>query len=368
MIPVKPSNTKTSSIVAMGQRLIAAMRTTGKEYLLLNRGVNSVVNIELNEVVKEINFNSDAIQVYPGAKGKLNLRNSINTEYFSNQADAENILITSGGSSGLDICFQNLDIDSVLLPTYHWGTYRQMLKLRNIKYSTYNNLDTLVATKEIKNKAVIICDPGNPLGEKTDDKVLLNTISQLDKLGVVVIIDSPYRRLFFDKNDTFYTQLLQFNHVIIIESFSKSLGLSGQRIGFIHSTDSAFTKEASLRILYATNGVNGFAQLLVNNLLSTTKGQIAVNNFKKKTCTDIALNINYLKANKLLASEFYKETNAVGIFCIVNKSSEELFENRIGSVGLDYFVDHEDGEIDGFSRILVAIPHEKFVSFFRSLI
>ncbi len=368
MIPIKSSNTKSSSIIAMGERLANAATKTGKEYLLLNRGVNSVVNIDINKVVKEIDFNSDAIQVYPGSKGKANLRNAINKEYFNDQANTKNILITGGGISGLDIAFQNINVDEILLPNFFWGTYVQILNLRNINFSSYKNYETLIEQGDkLKGKAIIICDPGNPLGEKHDDKELLKTISTLNKAGAIILFDSPYRRLFLDNTDTFYQQLLQFYNVVIIESFSKSIGLSGQRIGFIHCSDENFIKEATLRISYATNGINGFAQTLVSDLLFTELGKKAVSDFKLTTTTAIAKNIKYIKDHKLLANDFYDGSISQGIFAVVNKSTEELFTKRIGSVSLNYFTLVPNIEYDSFSRILLAIPHEKFVSFFRTL-
>lgn len=366
MLPIKPSKTKNSSIVAMGQKLSDAMKKSGEEYLMLNRGICSVVNINLNPIVESIDFNSDTIQYYPGTIGKVKLRNAINTEYFNNKADTKNILVTGGGISGLDITFQNLNIDEVLLPKFFWGTYVQLLNLRGINYSSYENYPSLLKSS-LNGKAVIVCDPGNPLGEKSNDEELLYTIKELNSAGAAVIIDCPYRRLFFDKSDTFFQKLLAFENVIIIESFSKSLGLSGQRIGFIHCSDKSFIGEASLRLSFAANGINSFAQTLVSKLLYSPEGKKAVSDFKAATIADTKKNIEFLEQNNLLATQFYENSNPLGIFAVVNKSVDELYEHRIGSVGLNYFTLNPRNEYESFSRILVAFPHEKFVSFFRTL-
>jgi aspartate/methionine/tyrosine aminotransferase len=366
---IKLSNTQNSSIIAMGARLMQASKETGQEYLMLNRGVNSVVNINLHEVINLIDFNSKDIQVYPGSKGKIELRNAINKEYFNNKADTDNIIITGGGISGLDICLQNIDIDEILLPPFFWGTYTQLCNLRKIPYTCYTDYDSLKQNADkLKNKAVIICDPGNPLGEKYPDNLLLEVMKTLNNTGATVLFDSPYRRLFYDKTDVFYQKLLTLENVIIIESFSKSLGLSGQRVGFLHNANKIFIDEALLRILYATNGINAFAQILVTKLLTTLQGIDAVTFFKEKTVSDIKANIRFLKDNNLLANELYRQTEPVGIFTVINKSPEELFQNRIGSVGLDYFIKDNFIDIDKYSRILVSYPHKKFVSFFKTLL
>jgi aspartate/methionine/tyrosine aminotransferase len=367
MIPVKSTNTKTSPIVVMGNRLRKAAKESGEEYLLLNRGVNMVVPIELNALVKAIDFNADAIQVYPGTKGKKPLIQAINKHYFDNKTADDNILVTAGGISGLDIALQNLALEEVLLPPLFWGTYGQLLSLREKEYSSYASYEALKNMEEVKNKAVIICDPGNPTGEKYDDEKLLELVGTLNSKGAVVLFDSPYRRLFYDETDDLYQKLLAFENVVIVESFSKSLGLSGQRIGFLHSSDTEFITEATRRFLYATNGVNGFAQELIAMLLGTEKGLKIANDFKQTTAEHIRKNIQFLKDKDLLAAELYQESEPLGIFTVLNVSPEKLFGHRIGSVGLDYFTLDNNPKWKDLARICVSIPHEKFVRYFEAL-
>ena len=66
---INKSGAALSRIVQIGETLKELSQKSGKEYLPLNRGVNQVVNIDLTEVVKSINFNSPEIQVYPHGAG-----------------------------------------------------------------------------------------------------------------------------------------------------------------------------------------------------------------------------------------------------------------------------------------------------------
>jgi len=79
---INKSGAKYSAIVGIGERIKNISKETGEEFLLLNRGVNSVCNIDLNEVVKEIDFNTKDMQVYPPSQGKIELRKAINQHYF----------------------------------------------------------------------------------------------------------------------------------------------------------------------------------------------------------------------------------------------------------------------------------------------
>ena len=170
-----------------------------------------------------------------------------------------------------------------------------------------------------------------------------------------------------DASDDYYVRLMNMENVIITESFSKSVGLSGQRLGFIHTCNKELHDELEVRVMYNTNGINGFAQELVLRLLTTPEGKRAVTAFKERTIRDIALNIEYLRAKGLLADEFYTGTTPRGIFVIVNRSEEELLEHYIGAVSLSFFTKTRQAYAKDYSRICVSVPHEKLVAYFEGL-
>lgn len=373
---INKSGATFSSIVGIGAKIKKMMEETGDEYLLLNRGINAVCPIDLTEVIKLINFNDTRIQVYPPNKGFSELREAINQEFFDGKSNIDNVAIVPGGMSAIDVVVQILDLDIVYFSKYFWGSYQKLCTIRRLESDTFENLNSFVEsirnlrkseTTVSKRIAVLLCDPNNPVGNKLDDAELLEQIKSLSDLGVIVIFDSPYRRLFYDASDTLYQKLLPLKNLIITESFSKTMGLSGQRIGFIHSTDKAFNDELNVRLLYAFNGVNAFAQELVLKLLTTPEGKKAVSNFKKKTVEDVTKNIQYLQDKKMLYQQLYENTKPVGIFTVVNLSEEKLLEHKIGSVSMGYFTNDKTTEIKATARICVSVPHEKFKLFFDNI-
>ncbi|MDP3352639.1 MAG: pyridoxal phosphate-dependent aminotransferase [Flavobacteriaceae bacterium] len=373
---INKSGATFSSIVGIGAKIKKMMEETGEEYLFLNRGINAVCSINLTEVIRLIDFNSAGIQVYPPNKGLPELREAINQEYFDGKSHVDNIAIVPGGMSAIDSVVQILDLDIVYFSKYFWGSYQKLCMIRGVESSTFENLKSFVQTvKDLRKSettnpkkiAVLLCDPNNPVGNKLDDVEMLNHIKVLTEMDVIVIFDSPYRRLFYDSNDILYQELLQLKNLIITESFSKTMGLSGQRIGFIHSTDKAFNDELNVRLLYAFNGVNAFAQELVLKLLTSPEGKKAVSDFKKKTVEDVTKNIQYLNKNNLLFNKLYEHTKPVGIFTVVNITEDELLKNKIGSVGMVYFTNDKTEEIRATSRICVSVPHEKFKLFFYKI-
>lgn len=362
---IKRSGAALSKIVQIGEKLKMLSARSGEEYLPLNRGVNAVVNIDLREVVAQMDFNSNDIQVYPPGPGFPALRQAINDEYFGGLSSPDNILISAGGMNALDLVVQAVGMGKLYLPVYYWGCYFQMLTVRgigNAEYMAQSDLEGMIP--ELQGNAVLICDPGNPLGEKYDDERQFALIQKLDAAGITVFFDSPYRRIFYDRTDDYYQRLMQLKHVVITESFSKSVGLSGQRLGFIHTTNKALHDELEIRLMYCTNGVNAFAQQLILRLLTTPEGIRTVQAFKEATARDIARNIDYLKQRGLLAGEFYDASTPKGIFVVVNRTEEELLAHRIGSVSLSFFTKSRKEEAARYARICVSAPHEKFVAYF----
>lgn len=365
---IKKSGASLSKIVQIGEKLKQLQAQNGHQYLPLNRGVNAVVNIDLKPVVANLDFNSNAMQVYPAGRGLPELREAINQEFFQGKSSSDNILITAGGMNALDLIVQTVDIQKLYLPIYYWGCYFHMLTVRGVGNAEYYAQSELYdRIDELKGNAVLICDPGNPLGEKYDDEEQFRLIKTLSDAGVVVFFDSPYRRIFFDGSDSYYARLKELDNVIITESFSKSVGLSGQRLGFIHTTNKELYNELEIRLMYCTNGINAFAQLLVHSLLTTAEGKKAAADFKAATARDIKLNIEYLKEKGLLAEQYYQTSTPKGIFVVVNKTEEELLEHYIGSVSLAFFTKSQKDVAKDFARICVSAPYSTFVKYFDAV-
>jgi len=365
---LKISGATFSSIVRIGQDIKKMSVESGLEYLYLNRGINNVVKIDLSKIIPLIDFQSDEMQFYPPTLGRAELRQARNQEFFGGKSSPESILISVGGMHALSMIFSVLKVEKVFAYTYFWGSYDKILKIEEIPLDFYNSYNELKTNAErFRNQAVILCDPNNPTGEKYSDDELLEIVEHLTKVNAVVIWDGPYRRLFCENTDSLYQKLLDFDNVIISESFSKSVGLSGQRVGFIHSSNRQFTEELGIHLLYSVNGVNTFSQILIEKILTTDQGKIAAQEYRNKTIDAIRKNIEYLKERNLLLTQIYGTALPVGIFAVVNKTFDELLSQRIGSVPMKFFTRNEDPEIQKSSRICVSIPNVKFTDFFSKL-
>lgn len=360
-----------SSIVGIGQKVKKASLESGEEYLELNRGVNAVSEIDLSKIIPQIDFNSKEIQVYAPNLGIESLRRNISKEYFpTSDIDIKNIAILPGGMPALDLVIQTLNVENIIFPKFYWGSYSKMATIRNKSFSFYDSLSDIESDKLNDSSCIFICDPNNPTGKKMNDEYLLEMIKKISSTGCGVIFDSPYRKLFKDvskSNIDIHDKISNMDNVIITESFSKWIGLSGCRIGFIHCKNRDFNSELNIRILYEFNGISSVSQIIIDKVLSTPEGIKSQFDFRKITTDNIKKNIDYLKDRNLLVEEIYGDEIPVGIFAIINKSEDLLFTNKIGAVGLDKFVYHEKDIWSNYSRICVSINHDVFRKFFDKL-
>jgi aspartate aminotransferase len=363
------SGAKPSSIVKLAREIDRKAAAEGAEYLRLERGINGVCPVDLRPILPLIDFGSPAVLNYPPSTGRPELKAAINAAYFGGDAAEGRICVTNGGSMGLDVAFDALDVARVVLPEFHWGTYRQILRVRRKSWAYYGSLDELLDHPERHaDGAVVLCDPGNPLGEKVEDALLLEAARRLSEAGAAVIVDCPYRRVFHDETDFLHHDLAALENVVIVESFSKSLGLSGLRAGFVYSAHEPFAAEFALRFPLPTNGVDGFTQAVVEKLLVHPLGRESARAFRTKTAEDIGRNIAYLAGEGLLAGEFYSGKACRGIFAVVTKTPEELLTGRISAISLRAFTETRVEDAARFSRINVSVPHERFRAFFDAFL
>ncbi len=359
---VNISNATFSSIVGIGQKVKRAANESGNTYLELNRGVNAVTEIDLTEVMSQIDFNSKEFQVYAPNLGIESFRNSIVSEYFPSFVNSpnfiNNIAITPGGMPALDLVIQLLNVENIYFPQFYWGSYSKMATIRQKSFSFYESLELIDPSTLSESSCIFICDPNNPTGVKMDDNILFRKIYEISMTGAIIIFDSPYRKLFYDGD--FFDKVAHLDNVIITESFSKWVGLSGLRMGFIFCKDKDFNSELNIRLLYEFNAVCSPSQMIIEKVLTTPEGRTSLNIFKEVTTNNIRKNIEYLKEKDLLVKEIYGDTSPMGIFAVINKSEDYLFQHRIGAVGLDKFVYHDKDLWSSYSRICVSVQHELF--------
>ena len=208
---------------------------------------------ELNRAVKDILDEEPSIFVhgYMSNAGYEDVRatiaDSINRR-FGTSFNQSNIIMTVGAAGGMNVIFKTIlnPGDEVLTFSPYFVEYNSYVsnydgKLVAIDPDTetfQTNIEDLERKITPKTKALIINNPNNPTGvvysEETIKKVAAILDAKQKEYGteIFIISDEPYRELAYDGVEVPYITKY-YNNTIVGYSFSKSLSLPGERIGYL---------------------------------------------------------------------------------------------------------------------------------------
>ena len=168
------------------------------------------------------------------------------------------IMVTVGGSEAIDIGLRAVlnPGDEVIVFAPYFGEYRSYVNnfdgvLVEISPDTETfqpKLDEFARKITPKTKAVIVNNPNNPTGVVYSEETVKKMASVMEEkqkeygTDIYLISDEPYRELVYgDAEVPFLTKY--YDNTIVGYSFSKSLSLPGERIGYLvipdEVTDSA---------------------------------------------------------------------------------------------------------------------------------
>ena len=169
-------------------------------------------------------------------------------ERFGTAFDSHNIVMTVGAAGGLNVALKILlnPGDEVITFAPYFGEYRSytanfdgVLVAISPDTETFQpKLDEFEAKITARTKAVIVNTPNNPTGvvysEDTIKRMAAILEAKQKEFGtdIYLISDEPYRELAYDGVEVPYLTKYYAN-TIVGYSFSKSLSLPGERIGYL---------------------------------------------------------------------------------------------------------------------------------------
>ena len=214
---------------------------------------------EVKNAIEEILKNEDARMVhgYMNNAGYEDVREAVATslnQRFGTAFHKENILMTVGAAGGMNVLMKTLlnPGDEVMTFAPYFGEYRAYVTnydgiLKEVEPNTETfqpNLKKFEQMLSEKTKAVIVNTPNNPTGvvysEATIQKMaaILETKQKEFGTSIYLISDEPYRELAYDGVEVPYLTKY-YRNTIVGYSFSKSLSLPGERIGYLVIPDEA---------------------------------------------------------------------------------------------------------------------------------
>ena len=200
------------------------------------------------------------------------MANSTNKEFGTNFT-FENVVMTCGAAGGLNIILKSIlnPDDEVIVFAPFFGEYNAYVKNYDGKLvvveadtETFQlNIESFKDKITEKTKAVIINTPNNPTGvvysEETLKKLSALLCEAEEKIGhpIYLISDEPYRRLIYDGLTVPFVSKY-YKNTFVAYSFSKSLSLPGERIGYIIVNSQLDGFEEMMNALNVANRIIGF--------------------------------------------------------------------------------------------------------------
>lgn len=211
----------------------------------------------------------------------------------------ENIVMTCGAAGGLNIILKTLinPEDEVIVIAPFFGEYTNYVsnydgKLVVVKAKKDSfTIDFRALEKAItsKTKAMIVNTPNNPTGVIYDKNTIQELANLLDKkqkefnTNIYLISDEPYREIIYDNAKT-ENILKYYKNTFIGYSYSKSLSLPGERIGYIVVNNGMDSFDDIISSLNVANRILGFVNapsLFQRVIGKTLDAKVDVNKYKK---------------------------------------------------------------------------------------
>lgn len=314
-----------------GSSAIRAMFVEGKQ-MAAKYGAENVYDFSLgnpatpapaslNQSIKDLLDEVDSLEIhgymenagYPDVRAAIaeNLNKRFETDF-----DFHNIIMTVGAAGGLNIIFKTIldPGDEVIVFAPFFGEYRQYAANFDAQIVTVQpdletfqpDLADFEAKITEKTKALIVNTPNNPTGVIYKPETMKEIAAILERkqkeIGhdIYLISDEPYRELVYDGNtQDFLTKY--YKNTLVGYSFSKSLSLPGERIGYVVVPNEASDAEDLIRGIEISNRTLGFV-----NAPSLMQKAVA-------RCLDEKTDVAFYDKNRTM---LYEGLTKLGFTCI----------------------------------------------------
>lgn len=271
-----------------GSSAIRAMFNEGKEMAALY-GAENVYDFSLgnpatpapakvNEAIKQAvdQLNPLELHGYMSNAGYEDVRKAMADNLngrFGTDFTERNIVMTVGAAGGLNIIFKTLlnPGDEVVVFAPYFGEYRAyaanfdavIVEVAPDFESFQPDLQEFEKKLTAKTKVVLVNTPNNPTGVVYSEDTMKQIATILEKKEkeygheIYLVSDEPYRELVYDDvQELFLTKY--YRNTIVGYSFSKSLSLPGERIGYVAVPNEVVDAQKILDGLEVSNRTLGF--------------------------------------------------------------------------------------------------------------
>ena len=291
---------------------------------------------------------------------------------FGTKFAAKNLIMTVGAASGLNVIFKtilNPEEEVIVFAPYflEYGAYVRNFdgKLVEISPDTTTfqpNLEEFEQKITAKTRAVIVNTPHNPTGvvysEETIKKLAAIMEAKQKEFGtdIVLISDEPYRELAYDGVEVPYLTKY-YDNTVVGYSYSKSLSLPGERIGYLVIPDELKDSEEILSAANVATRILGFVN-------APTLQQKVV-----EKCLNEKTDLSFYDRNR---EDLYNGLKECGFECIKPQGAFYLFvkspvpnEKEFCEAAKKYnilIVPGSSFACPGYVRLAYCVSHETIVN------
>lgn len=251
----------------------------------------------VNDTVRDILSGelSDSIHAYTSAQGAYDNRKRLADSLqrrFGGNVSPDDLYFTVGAAAALTITFKALtvpDNEFILLAPF-FSEYEVFLQNAGAKavicqpdYKDFMpDFEAIEKAININTKGIVINSPNNPSGVVYDGAVIARLSELLRKKSeeighpIFLINDEPYREIVFDGKRAPWVPDF-YDNTIVCYSYSKSLSIPGERIGYIYVPERVCGHDDVYAAVCGAGRMLGFvnAPSLFQKVVSICDGQTA---------------------------------------------------------------------------------------------
>ena len=259
------------------------------------------------------------IHGYPNNSGFEDVRQAVAehlNKKFGTAFSFENIVMTNGAAAALNIIFKCIlnpgDEIITFAPFFteyrnYAANYNATLTVVPANLETFEvNFDEFEKLITPRTRGVLINTPNNPSGvvysEETIKKIAVVMEKKQAEFGtdIYLISDEPYRELVYENIDVPYVSKY-YKNTFVAYSFSKSLSLPGERVGYLVANSEMADFEKMMYALNVANRVCGFVN--ANSLFQRVVPY----------CLDCKVDIEIYNRNRI---DLYNKLTELGFKCV----------------------------------------------------
>ena len=231
---------------------------------------------------------------YTSAQGDMETRSAIANflnETHGTNFVADNFYITMGAAASLSLCFRALttcEEDEFIAIAPFFPEYKVFVEASGARFKVVPadtkafqiDFEALANMVGSNTKGIIINSPNNPSGAVYSEETIVRLATFLkekeQEVGhpIFIIADEPYREIAYDGVEVpFVTKY--YDNTLVCYSYSKSLSLPGERIGYVLVPNEAFESKALYAAIAGAGRALGYvcAPSMMQKVIVRCQGQ-----------------------------------------------------------------------------------------------